>query len=99
MYSYVTWPVTRVVEKTVEIPVKPIGGFHAKLAGVCGAAAIAALAYSNHGQFSPADTSEQSRRTFKNGAEIHILHSLALLGVRSSRFPNLVKSVLSLTPT
>ena len=93
VYRFITWPVTQVVEKTVEIPIKPVGGLHIKIAGVLGAAAIAALAYSEHGKFSPDEGSEQRRHTFKNGANIHVLNSLALLGVPASRFPRLVKDV------
>uniref|UniRef100_A0A915EVL9 Transmembrane protein 256 n=1 Tax=Echinococcus canadensis TaxID=519352 RepID=A0A915EVL9_9CEST len=100
VYRFVSWPVTRVVEKTIEVPIKSSGGGYAKLAGVLGATAIAALAYSAHGKFSldlsfrNAEKSEERRHTFKNGADIHILHSLALLGVRSSRFPQLTASLL-----
>ncbi|KAH9278544.1 Transmembrane protein [Echinococcus granulosus] len=90
VYRFVSWPVTRVVEKTIEVPTKSSGGGYAKLAGVLGATAIAALAYS----FRNAEKSEERRHTFKSGADIHILHSLALLGVRSSRFPQLTASLL-----
>ncbi|CDI98062.1 protein of unknown function DUF423 [Echinococcus multilocularis] len=93
VYRFVSWPVTRVVEKTIEVPLKSSGGRYAKLAGVLGATAIAALAYSAHG-FRNAEKSEERRHTFKSGADIHILHSLALLGVRSSRFPQLTASLL-----
>ena len=50
IYRYVTWPLTQVVEKTVEVPIRVSGGVNAKLAGVLGATAIAALAYSAHGK-------------------------------------------------
>ncbi|KAL5103315.1 hypothetical protein TcWFU_010476 [Taenia crassiceps] len=90
VYRFITWPVTRVVEKTVEIPIKSAGGGYAKLAGVLGATAIAALAYG----FRNTAKSEERLRTFKSGADIHILHSLALLGVHSSRFPQLTTCLL-----
>ncbi|VDM33738.1 unnamed protein product [Hydatigera taeniaeformis] len=100
VYRFITWPVTQIVEKTVEVPIRSTGGAHAKLAGVLGAAAIAALAYGAHGMtlfgfsFQNSTKSEERLRTFKSGADIHILHSLALLGVRSSRFPQLTTSLL-----
>lgn len=52
VYRFITWPVTQVVEKTVEVPIRTAGGGYAKLAGVLGATAIAALAYGAHGKFS-----------------------------------------------
>ncbi|VDK22007.1 unnamed protein product [Taenia asiatica] len=100
VYRFITWPVTQVVEKTVEVPIRMAGGAYAKLAGVLGATAIGALAYGAHGKFSfglsfqNTTKSEQRLHTFKSGADIHILHSLALLGVRSSRFPRLTTSLL-----
>nr|CDS32647.1 protein of unknown function DUF423 [Hymenolepis microstoma] len=90
--GYLTWPVTRVAEKASETPAIVPGGSNAKLAGILGAIAIAALAYAAHG-FRNSERSEQNLRTFKNAADMNILHALALLGVHNSRFPKLTTTL------
>ncbi|KAM3177129.1 hypothetical protein ACTXT7_005140 [Hymenolepis weldensis] len=90
--SYLTWPLTQMTEKAAEVPFRVSGGVNAKLAGVLGATAVAALAYSAHG-FQDSEKSRDRIKTFKNGADINILHSLALLGVQASRFPKLTTTL------
>ncbi|VUZ54563.1 unnamed protein product [Hymenolepis diminuta] len=90
--SYLTWPLTQMTEKAPGIPIRISSGANAKLAGILGATAVAALAYSAHG-FQDSERSGDRFKTFKNGADINILHSLALLGVQSSRFPKLTTAL------
>lgn len=50
IWGYLTGPLTQMTEKATKIPMRVPGGVHAKLAGVLGATAVAALAYSAHGR-------------------------------------------------
>ncbi|VDD83816.1 unnamed protein product [Mesocestoides corti] len=91
-WGYVTWPVARAAEKAPEIPIRTPGGIYVKIAGLLGASAVAALAYAGHGKSNSKDL-EKRRQTFKTGAQIHIIHSVAFLCVRNSRYPALTASL------
>ncbi|VDO08869.1 unnamed protein product [Rodentolepis nana] len=90
--DYIIWPFTKVAEKASVAPAIVPGGSNAKLAGILGALAISALAYGAHG-FQNTERSEQNLRTFRNAADMNILHALALLGVHNSRFPKLTTTL------
>lgn len=60
-----------------------------RIAGVLGASAVALAAYGAHKSY-PKDRADELRKIFESGNRIHMIHSVAMLGVPLCKYPKIV---------
>lgn len=60
-----------------------------KIAGICGAAAVALGAYGAHKSY-PKDRVKELKAIYETGNRFHFIHTLALMGVPLCKNPRLV---------
>ncbi|XP_056632947.1 transmembrane protein 256 homolog isoform X1 [Diorhabda sublineata] len=85
--------VTIITEKTPLWKLAAENGPYIKIGGLMGASAIALSAYGAHKSY-PKDQAEELRHIFETANRIHLIHSVAILGVPMCRYPKIVGSLL-----
>ncbi|KAF5281255.1 hypothetical protein FQA39_LY05141 [Lamprigera yunnana] len=79
-----------------QMPLWELAAQHApiiRVAGICGASAVALGAYGEHKSY-PQDKSGELKSIFKTGNNFHFLHTLALFGVPMCRHPFFTGSLM-----
>ncbi|KAK4879974.1 hypothetical protein RN001_008120 [Aquatica leii] len=64
-----------------------------RIAGICGAAAVALGAYGEHKAY-PKDRAKELKCIYETGSSFHFLHTLALFGVPMCTYPKLTGSLM-----
>ncbi|KAL4220331.1 hypothetical protein ACF0H5_020738 [Mactra antiquata] len=80
------------VQKDMQLTNLP-GGKFVKLAGLSGGLAVIMSAYGAHA-FNSSCENPKMKAIFESGSKMHLIHSVALLGVPLTRRPNLVGSLM-----